>query len=194
MSWAEGYYDYPESVDKETIMREIDDSLENERGRYDPVFQGYVFSNMEPFEDRDKALEYLYSDAGGKYYRNKNFGVRYYSREDKKKTKKMQDLERRISETEGKMAKYIAEHSVSTFKAEFIGCPECKSKIAKRFIPSTNKCPLCGADLRSETTIKILNGYKQKIKELNKLLETEIKKNQKKGEVYWLISAQLYIG
>ena len=194
MSWAEGYYDYPESEDKETIMCEIDESLENERGRFDPVFQRYVFSNREPFESREEALKYLHSDEGMEYYRSKNFGVRYYSTQNKKKTKKMQDLEQRISATEEKMAKYIAEHSISTFKAEFIGCPECKSKIAKKFIPNTNKCPLCGTDLRSETTIKTLSGYRQKIKELNKLLEAEIKKNQKKGEVYWLISAQLYVG
>lgn len=194
MGWTEGYFNFPGKESKETIMKEVNESLYQERGSYEPRPQKYLFLTKEPFENEKAAKEYLDSAEMSKYWRNTNVAVQYYDTVEGKITKKMEDLERRIKETEDKTVKYASEHAVSKFKADFIGCPECKSKIAKRFISSSDRCPLCHADLRSETTIKTMNGYYTKIKQLQKQLAEEKKKTEKKGTICWLVYAQLYLG
>ena len=97
-------------------------------------------------------------------------------------TKKMQDLERRIEETRQKHTNYLAAHRVADQKAAFIGCPDCGSKINRNYFVERRTlgadwCPVCNANLASETTKNTLKGYMQKIKELETQLEAEKKKN-----------------
>ena len=87
------------------------------------------------------------------------------------KSKKLDDFDRRIKETLEKRSAYVQAHRVGDFKAEFVSCPSCKSKIA-RFYFERNKnrskdlCPVCYADMASETTKKVLKGYDEKINTL----------------------------
>ena len=98
--------------------------------------------------------------------------------------KKTEDLTRRISETEKKTQAYIAAHRVANQKAAFIGCPECKSKIARFYFEDAKKsnlyrtdyCPVCRASMLSDTSKKTLKSYEDKIKSLNKELQTEKKR------------------
>ena len=49
--------------------------------------------------------------------------------------------------------------------SEFIGCPTCNSKIARTYLTS-NYCPVCKHDLRSNTTVLRLQGYQKQMTEL----------------------------
>lgn len=194
MGWAQGYYDYPETTKESTIMMEIEESLETERGYFDPVQLPFLFlKNVDIFKTRGEAMEYLRSDACNSYIRKKNVGVRYRSTEGVKPTKRKLDLERRIEETKKKIQEYTAAHSVLNFKAEYIGCPGCGSKLKKDLLHS-DICPLCRKDMRSETTIKTIRSYYTKIEELRKEIELENRKISAKGKVYWLINASVYLG
>lgn len=109
-------------------------------------------------------------------------------------TKKAKDLMRKIENVKQTAKDFAAAHSVSTFKADFIGCKGCGSKIAKKFI-SNDRCPLCRTDLRSETTRKTMDEYKNHIDVLQKRLDEEEKKNNEKaGDIYWLTHQEIYIG
>lgn len=90
-------------------------------------------------------------------------------------TKKAEDLQRRIKETQEKAEKYVADNSIHTHTSEFRGCKKCGSKLATKYIKGEN-CPLCGNDLRSETVVKTLRNYKEKITALTKELQVEMKK------------------
>lgn len=194
MGWAQGYYDYPETTKESTIMMEIEDSLETERGYMEPVQLPFLFmKNVEVFPSRGAAMDYLRSDACRQYDRRKNVGVRYRSLEGTKPTKRKLDLERRVKETQQKIQDYSTAHSVLNFKAEYVGCPGCGSKL-KRDLLHSDTCPLCRKDMRSETTIKTINGYYSKIEELRKEIEEENRKIAAKGKVYWLIDASIYLG
>ena len=112
-----------------------------------------------------------------------------FCRVDNKKTK---DLERRIVETRKKSQEYIANHRVADQKAAFIGCPDCKSKIAKMYFEGLKKqsvymidrCPVCHTSMLSETAKKTLKGYDDKIKTLEKELEVEKKRLSNKPTHY----------
>lgn len=107
---------------------------------------------------------------------------------------KVKALQKRIDETRSKYDKYINEHRVGDFKSAFIGCPECLSKINKKYFiklketTQLDKCPVCHASMMSETMKKTLDGYKEKIKALEKEQEAEKKKNLKSPTHYMIIA------
>lgn len=188
MSWVEGEMIFNEKVNKKDMEYDIYDAVEQERGSMKPVNQELILlNNIDILEDINAAREYIES-RGSKYWRRANIGVRFFKVTP---SKKMLDIERRIKETENKLKKYSEEHSTKNFKAEFVGCPECKSKIRKVYL-NKDKCPVCSADLRSATTIKTLEGYRKKIQELQKQLRVGSKACKK--EVLWLVSYQGYLG
>lgn len=193
MSWAEGEYDFPEKYSEKAMISEIYESLERERGYYEPHHQKLqLLKDIPVFKTRDDAMNYI-NDNSKKYYRNVDVGVRYIDYSNVKQTKAMLDIKRRIEETLEKKKKYEEEHSVTSFKAEFVGCPHCKSKLKKYFLLG-EKCPLCRTDLRSETTLITIKNYLSKVEKLEKEYGSLEKELSKKGQVYWLISAQCYIG
>ena len=99
-------------------------------------------------------------------------------------TEEINQMAAKLADMESRLVKYIEDHSVKTFSAKNIGCKKCGSSLAKEYLKS-DICPLCGADLRSQTTIDGENQMKAKIDELkkkimearaaNKLLHGEIK-------------------
>ena len=193
MGWTETIEVYDEEGFK-FASADIHEKLYQERGAYNPVFQKMVAFKREPLDSYKEAEEFLYhSPEADRYYRKYDTAVRFLDYSCIAPTKKMLDLKRRLDETVQKKTDYAEKHSVKNFKADFVGCPGCGSKIARRFIHA-DKCPLCHKDLRSETTIKTINGYDEKIKELGKLYDEAEKKNKKKAKVMWAVYAQAYLG
>lgn len=196
MGWTEAMDSYTEDeVRTGRAKADLCMSMYENRGCYEPRQQPFVlFKDKQPFDNMDAAEDFLrHSDEASRYYREKNTGVRYYDYENIKPSKKILDLKRRIEETKQKMQQYEAAHSVQSFKAQFVGCPNCGSKIAKDHI-SYNRCPLCHTELRSKTTMETLAGYREKIKDLEKKVKEEEKKAKSKAEVKWLLYGQLYLG
>lgn len=193
MSWAGGTFDFKDGTSERAMMVEIEDCLNHERGYLEPVHQKLkLINSVEPLGTREEAEEWIsehYKDYGRRY----NYGVRYISYDNVKPTKKQQELERRIAEIEKKRIEYASAHSVKNFKSEYVGCPGCGSKLKAKLV-TADRCPLCKQDLRSNTTITTLQGYTDKIKDLKKQLAAEQKKFKSKGDVYWLINAEVYIG
>ena len=88
---------------------------------------------------------------------------------------KYKSLWTRISETQTKKIAYAKEHSVRNFKAKLVACPNCESKVNKKFV-KYDRCPVCNNDLRSKTTINTLRGYDEKIRALESEAYTEYRK------------------
>lgn len=193
MGWTETIEVYDEEEFK-FASADIHEKLYQDRGAYEPIFQKMFAFKREPLDSYKEAEEFLrYSPEAERYYRKYDTAVRFLDYSDVTPTKKMLDLKHRLDETVQKKADYAEKHSVKNFKADFVGCPGCGSKIARRFIHA-DKCPLCHKDLRSETTIKTIKGYDEKIKELGKMYDEAEKKNKKKAKVMWAVYAQAYLG
>lgn len=146
----------------------------------------------------DEALEYLESHDKGWY---DCLAVQYKKYPDTKlePSKKMTDLAQKINAERVKSADYEKAHSVKTFKADFVGCSSCGSKL-KRELLQTEKCPLCKTDLRGKTTLETLAKYKAKIEEMIDMQETERKnqqaayekKQEKNAEIRWLVKFEYH--
>ena len=104
-------------------------------------------------------------------------------------------LQERLKAEREKRVAYAAAHAVSTFKAEYIGCPECGSKL-KRTLLKGNSCPLCHAEMRSKTTMETLQRYDANCDELTKKIKAEERKMQEKmrkqAKVVWLIKTEYH--
>lgn len=105
-------------------------------------------------------------------------------------SKKMISLKERFDAELDKQEEYAKKHSVKTFKASYVGCPKCGSKLNKDLLKS-EKCPLCNTDLRSKTTLETLAKYTANANYLQKQYKEEEKKNQekyiKKAVEKWLV-------
>lgn len=150
------------------------------------ILPGKVFDNFEDAEN------YCMNEETS-WMRNYNVMVAFYDTKCVKTTKRLINLKERRKNEISKLNNYAKEHSVSTFKASYISCPECGSKINKEYI-HYDRCPLCKTDLRSETTKKTLARYKDNIKQIEKQIRTEEQKQKDKLPVRYLVAYMEYVG
>lgn len=151
----------------------------------------FKVKNDKVFDSFNAAEEYS-DNIFAQWNRKYHLVVPFKDTSEAKETKKIQDLKRRIKETEEKSAAYFEAHKVSNLKAAYIGCQKCGSKINKDYLKSSNRCLVCGQDLRSETTKKMLASYEKKMKDLRKQMEEE--KSKQKVPVRYAVFFCDYVG
>lgn len=143
-----------------------------------------IFASYESAED--------YSDEiYGEWARNYNICIPFKDTSEAKETKKILELKERIHQNYDKRDAYINSHHVKDFKAAYIGCPCCGSKINKEYL-GNDHCPACKSELRSETVIKTIQSYDKKILELEKRLQEE--KSKQKVPVRYAVFYCEYVG
>ena len=108
-----------------------------------------------------------------------------------KPTKQMKEIKRQRLETMDKRDEFIKEHMPNRVKAELIGCKNCNSKIAKKYLRGAH-CPVCHADLRPKSTIERIEGYDAKIVELDKRYKELEKKQTGKCPIRWLVKVEVH--
>lgn len=151
----------------------------------------FKVKNDKVFDSFTEAEEYsnkIFAQWNRKYH----LVVPFKDTSEAKETKKIQDLQRRIKETEEKKAAYYEAHKVSNLKAAYIGCQKCGSKINKEYMKNYNRCPVCGQDLRSETTKKTLASYDEKLKTLRRQELEE--RGKQKVPVHYAVFFCDYVG
>jgi len=111
-------------------------------------------------------------------------------REDAKKIKKIVSLESRIrKERQSREELYKKSvKAIQSAKSKTIGCSHCESKVNRKFVKAQGNCPVCNKTLFSNTVVERLKKKDEKIKSLEKDLKMEIKKNNSKGKLRWLIA------
>lgn len=182
MSWEIIYWDEEISTPIGLISAQADEKAraigyeEGCSGLSSPI----RFLNKE-FKDRDEAMEYI-QNAHRQYYCRDvdcNIAVKYRSYPKITPSKTLEGLKARLDAEKTKRVEYARKHSVSTFKAEYVGCPKCGSKL-KRGLLQGETCPLCRSDLRGMTTLETLKRYEANILDLEKKIKEEEKKLQEK--------------
>lgn len=187
------HWQKPENVNKKAFEADINDYVrqhtlgEGGHGLDSPI--RWIDHICDNYED---ALEYIRSHDRGWY---DQLAVKYYDYPKLEPTKTMITLQERLKAEREKRVAYAAAHAVSTFKAEYIGCPECGSKL-KRTLLRGNSCPLCHAEMRSKTTMETLQRYDANCEELSKKIKEEERKMQEKmrkqAKVVWLIKTEYH--
>lgn len=190
-------YDFDVKVDKRTIENEMNQRA-REEGNYHHDLGSPIRWLPGICEDREQAYERIRSNDTGWY---DQLAVQYKAYPPAKlgESKTIATLRERIEKEKAKYADYEKAHSIKTFKAEFVGCPHCGSKLKKELM-KTEVCPLCRTDLRSKTTLDTLARYASNIEELEKSLKKAIaeetrkqnKKNEKAVKIKWLVKIEYH--
>lgn len=180
------YLVYKEKARRNSILSEIKDIAKGDGDNYHSNLTWH--DTVEPLENYDKAKEFIQKKDNGWY---DDHAVRYYDYSAASKTKKIEELEKKIDVLVDMSREYKDKHSIHNFKAKHIGCEKCGSKLNKEYIVG-EKCPLCRHDLRGKTTLEKLEYYKNKIEECRNKIQAEKEKQKKKAEVMWLVKIEYH--
>jgi hypothetical protein len=193
MSHESKYLSYNVETPRSRIEAEINHYVscrtieEGGHGLNDPIrWMDKTFNNY------DEACEYI--DSINKPY--DQIAVKYRVYPEIKSSATMLELKNKLAREQKKRVEYAAQHSIKTLKAEYIGCPCCGSKL-KRELLKTEKCVLCGTDLRSKTTLDTLSRYSKNIEDLQKKIKAEHCKLESKmikaSTVKWLVKIEYHV-
>ncbi len=140
-------------------------------------------------EDYDEAMERIEKLDNGWY---DCLAVKYKEYKTPN-SKQYNELKERLNKANNDLyVKQTRQHySEKTTKSAYIGCKECGSKISVKHL-RRNYCPVCGKDLRPDTTLKEIQRIKTKIAELEKQLKEKERSNNKNYEVRWLVKVEYH--
>ena len=184
------YYSYPASTDTRTINTELDNYArkatwqEGGHGLHSPI--RFIDHTLDSYEE---AAEYIKNHDKGWY---DQLAVKYRTIPNGKTSKKIEELRVKLSDARRDYHTLNSEIAAKSFKADYVGCKHCGSKINRTYI-KTNFCPVCQSDMRSETTQKKLQTLKAKIEKIEQeLKDAEKAFVQKNAEVFWLVKIEYH--
>ena len=183
---------YPENVDKAGVQAEWDDYAAHEDWQEGcSGLPGRIRWINTVCESEEEAEEWIKRNDSGWY---DQLAVKFRHYPPAKPSAKETELAGKIAEMRKTLSERDGVKYATTVKSTFIGCKKCESKIASSYIQNTNRCPVCGNDFRSETTLNSLNALRRKIteneKKLNEMREAAAKKN--KPEIRWLVKIEYH--
>lgn len=184
------YREYLETTSTTIIEKEINDYVrhatweEGSSGLVNPIrFINKVFS------DYGDAEEYIKEHDKGWY---DSLAVKYKELPHGTTSKKLEDLKKREQTAQSEYYTFERVVFAKDFKAEFVGCQHCGSKISRKHI-KTNYCPVCHGDMRSETTLNKLKNMKAKVEKLHEeVIAEENKLKEKSSKIYWLVKFEYH--
>ena len=185
---------YQSASKKESILKVCEEFSRNNTDRGENPSGDYhgnmhIREDVPIQDDFDAACEKINQIATDKWYYD--VAVRYYDTSKVKKSKKIEGLEERIKVLRQKKIEYNDKHSVKLQQANLIGCKECGSKIAKKYLRS-ERCPVCNNDLRSKTVLDRLEKFDTDIKLLEKQITEEKRKKKTSCPVKWAFKIEVH--
>ena len=181
---------YPLNVDREQVQKHWDEYAAREdwqegcTGLYRPIrwIEDEISESYEEAEERISQIDHGdYDQLAVKFKEYK-----------KGNSKKIEILAARLEEVRQGLRKResVIHYSSDNVASEYVGCKHCGSRIATKYIKS-NRCPVCGADLRPATVLNRIDIAKQRIAQLENQIKAEERKNGK-YEVKWLVKIEYH--
>jgi rubrerythrin len=146
-------------------------------------FLDHIFDNEEDAQKYMERHERNWMDDMAVKYKtldNSNF------LSEDKTYQKLKDRYKRLSSRYNELEKNI--HYLGV-KSEYVTCRSCGSKLNTSFIRKIgNTCPICGADLRPQSTLQqIQNSKKNSEKAKKDMIEREKYLAKRHGKIMWLV-------
>ena len=143
-------------------------------------------------DNQEDAERYIQEHDSGWY---DQLAVRFKDYSNVKPSKALEELQKRMKETEVKRTKIENKIHYKDVKSSFVSCRKCNSKLSTKYIKS-NFCPMCREDLRPPSTLDIIQSYEDKKKKLKaKIKEEELKlqkKMEKSATIKWLVKIEYH--
>lgn len=142
--------------------------------------------------DYDTAMEFLNSHDKGWY---DQLAVKYRHFGKPITSNKLTDLKAQLAEVRKKLSELNSKVAAKEFKAQYISCKNCGSKLNRDYI-KRNNCVVCGYDMRSDTTKNAIARLTEKVNTLEKAIREEEKKlaqkKAKEAKEYWLVKIEYH--
>lgn len=183
---------YEESVSKEVIMEELDEEAiyESDSRSGLPNSIRWLTPVLNSYEEAEQYIE----KNDRQWY--DQLAVRYKYIPIAKPSKTYKTLETKLDEAYKKYREADNLVAFKDFKSEYVGCKHCGSKLNTKYMKS-NKCPLCHAEMRPQSTLDKIKHLHDKCQELEKKLKEEEDKlrtkNAKNAEIYWLVKYEYHV-
>lgn len=200
MSHNISHYTYSLNVNKREVEEEMNELVRHEdwqegaSGLPNPI--RWV---DRTFNTRDEAEAYIENEDRKHWYNCmavKYKTVKHDALRQSKQSKKEEELTAAIKAQMDNLNKIEKGASVQNRTSEYIGCEKCGSKL-KRTLLKTERCPLCGNDLRSKTNLDRMANARAKYNELIQKRDAEEKKRieslkKTAGEIRWLVKIEYH--
>ena len=190
MSHEVEYYTYRDkNLDKNKVQRNLEAYVERRCWEEGGGLSGNIRWINEECEDYEDALQYIEEHDKGCY---DQLAVKYRNYSNVKETQSLKKLKQQESTLYKKIHDIENKIHYKDVKSAFVSCKKCGSKLSTKHIRS-NYCPLCGNDLRPDTTLKTIKNYKKKMEDIQEKIRTEKIKQSKKAEIYWLVKIEYHM-
>lgn len=186
---------YQESCDRKAIQKEWDSVVSHEDYQegatsLDPPIRWIENPILDSYEE---AKEFIRKNDKG-WYDSLAVRFRYYDLDANKPSQRMEYLHNKLTTLQHKLRDREEKLFCANRTAEFVSCPHCHSKLARKYL-TKNYCPVCSGDMRTKTELEAINRLKEQIQYTQKLLEEESKRpHKKKGDyvVRWLVKVEYH--
>ena len=186
------HFTYAENVNQQKVQKSLDDYVAHQDweegccGLYNAI--RWIDRVFESYEE---ALRYIEHEDARRNYNC--MAVKFKEYGTPKPSAKITKLEASVKDQREKLKTYIEDADPKKRTSEFIGCPKCGSSL-KRELLRGHFCPLCAQDLRSETNRKKILGADQKLRDLERELQEEKRKQAKKNapKTKWLVKIEYH--
>ncbi len=187
------HYTYPVTKKKTAIESEL--QAYAKRKTYEEGGGGLYHSIRwyeDVCDDYNSAMDFIGKHDKGWY---DQLAVQYKQFDKPLTSKKLDDLKAQLWENSHKLRELEDKVAFKEFKAQYISCKNCGSKLNKDYI-KRNNCVVCGYDMRSDTTKNAISRLQEKSKTIRKAIQEEEKKlaqkKAKEAKVYWLVKIEYH--
>lgn len=197
------HIDYPENVNKKIVKAGWDEFVRHADWQEGSSgLPGEIRWIDHICSSREEAEDYIEAHDKGWY---DQLAVKYkeYSKLELSKTYEI--LKERADRLKARYVELNEKIHYKGVKSKFITCRTCESKISTEILSSEknistwknrNICPICGADIRPESTLDIIAKAKANAIKAAKDLQIEEKKLQakqeKKAQIRWLLKIEYH--
>ena len=184
------YFIYQENVNRKEVQSELDSYVAHEDWQEgcSGLYNGIRWLDNQPIcEDEDKATVMLNRLDRGNY---DNLAVRFYQAQPMKDNKTYRVLQEKASSALKAFREKDNVRYAESVTVEYIGCKACGSKLSRVHI-KTNRCPLCGADLRSKTMKNAVDAAEAKWHKAEKAMKDYERQHAKK-RVMWMVKIEYH--
>lgn len=184
------YFVYSENANRESVKRELDSYVAHEDWQEgcSGLYNDIRWLDNEPIcKDEDDVTVKLNRLDRGNY---DNLALRFYQAQPMKDSKTYKALQEKARAALEAFRKKDNVRYAETVTADFVGCKGCGSRLSRVHI-RTNRCPLCGADLRSKTMRNAVDAAEAKWRKAQQAAEDYVKQHAKK-RVVWMVKIEYH--
>lgn len=183
------HYDYPGNADKKKVEQKLANYVAKRCFQEGGHLSKIRWIDSEPCANEDEAHEKIERLDKGLY---DCIAVKYYDTCNVPETEKIKTLRAASTQAYRKYNELSVAFHFANAKSEYIGCKNCGSKIARKYL-RRNFCPVCDADLRPETTLNRIAALRTKAEKSSDALKAELTKQALKAKnVRWLIKIEFH--